>query len=223
MPPDTTTNGPMLDNLFDIVLSGGPLMIPIALCSIVALAYMVERSIRLRSGRLVSTRFERDLQSALTEHGADHALDTCDVTSTSQARVLAAGLRRAGDNWMEREKAVEDAGSREVSRLSANLRPLVVVGMIAPLLGLLGTVWGMIDAFANIAVADGLGSPETLASGISQALVTTAAGLAVAIPAQAAYYFYRARIDRFVRRTEDLYARVSDDLRGAPAPLEAAA
>lgn len=223
MPPDTTTQGPMLDNLFDIVLSGGPLMIPIALCSIVALAYMVERSIRLRSGRLVSARFEKDLQAALAEHGPDHALDTCDVTSTSQARVLAAGLRRAGADWMEREKAVEDAGSREVSRLSANLRPLVVVGMIAPLLGLLGTVWGMIDAFANIAVADGLGSPETLASGISQALVTTAAGLAVAIPAQAAYYFYRARIDRFVRRTEDLYARVADDLRGAPAPLEAAA
>jgi biopolymer transport protein ExbB len=89
--------------------------------------------------------------------------------------------------------------------------------MIAPLLGLLGTVWGMIDAFSNIALADGLGKPENLAAGISQALVTTAAGLAVAIPTQAAYYWFRSRIDAFTHSTEDLYGRVLDLLQPAQA------
>ncbi|MFT5057317.1 MAG: biopolymer transport protein ExbB, partial [Planctomycetota bacterium] len=80
-----------------------------------------------------------------------------------------------------------------------------VVAMIAPLLGLLGTVWGMIGAFTNIALQDGLGNPEMLAGGISQALITTAAGLAVAIPTQAAYYYFRSRVDRFARLAEDTH------------------
>ena len=119
---------------------------------------------------------------------------------------------------LEREKAVEDAGAREVKRLHANLRPLVLVGLIAPLLGLLGTVWGMIEAFSNIALQDGLGKPELLASGISQALITTAAGLTVAIPTQAAYFWLKGRIDRFVRRTEDLYLDIVPDLDRLRAP-----
>lgn len=213
-----------LDSLFEIIRSGGPLMIPIALCSVLALAYMVERSIRLRASRLAARPFHEQLLTTLREQGAGAGLALCERSETSQARVLAAGLRRAQDEWMQREKAVEDAGSREVDRLSANLRPLVVIGMIAPLLGLLGTVWGMIESFSVISSGDGLGSPEALAGGISQALVTTAAGLAVAIPAQAAYYWFKSRIDGFVRRTEDLYAEVAELLtsgagRSTPANL----
>jgi biopolymer transport protein ExbB len=211
-----------LDSLFAIVTSGGPLMIPIALCSVLALAYMVERSVRLRRGRLVRSAFHGELIGAVRDQGPDAGLALCTQDGTSQARILAAGLRRADAEFMEREKAVEDAGTREVDRLSANLRPLVVIGMIAPLLGLLGTVWGMIEAFSVISAGDGLGSPEALAGGISQALVTTAAGLAVAIPAQAAYYYFKSRIDAFVRRTEDLYLEVSDVLTGRrPAPVDA--
>jgi len=110
-------------------------------------------------------------------------LELCEREKTFQARILTVGLKRADAGWQERDKAVEDAGSREVERLSAGLRPLVVIGMIAPLLGLLGTVWGMIEAFRVVATGEGLGDPTKLAGGISQALVTTAAGLAVAIPA----------------------------------------
>jgi biopolymer transport protein ExbB len=206
-----------LDSLYDIVLSGGPLMIPIALCSVVALTYMVERSIRLKRSRLGDRGFQTRLVAAVQSGGASAGLGVCEQTTNAQARVMAVGLRHAHDEWQRREKAVEDAGAREVDRLSANLRPLVVVGMIAPLLGLLGTVWGMIDAFANIALADGLGKPETLAAGISQALVTTAAGLAVAIPTQAAYYWFKSRIERFTHSTEDLYGKVVDLIQ-APGP-----
>lgn len=209
MPEETMS----FDSLFDILLSGGPLMIPIALCSVIALAYMCERSLRLRSGRLAHKRFEADLAEAVRSGGAQAGVELCESRDTSQARVLAVGLRHADWPFLEREKAVEDAGSREVQRLTAPLRPLVVIGMIAPLLGLLGTVWGMIEAFASIALESGLGSPETLASGISQALVTTAAGLSVAIPSQAAYYYFKSKIDRFVRQTEDAYAATAPLLR----------
>jgi biopolymer transport protein ExbB len=197
-----------LDSLYDIVFSGGPLMIPIALCSVVALTYMVERSIRLQRSRLGDPGFRSRLVEAVQTGGATAGLGVCNENANAQARVMSVGLRHAHDDWQRREKAVEDAGAREVDRLSANLRPLVVVAMIAPLLGLLGTVWGMIMAFSTIALEDGLGKPEMLAGGISQALNTTAAGLAIAIPTQAAYYYLRGRIDRFSRQAEELYTKL---------------
>jgi biopolymer transport protein ExbB len=131
--------------------------------------------------------------------------------------VLSAGLRRAGSPLPEIEKAVEDAGSREVRKLNANLRPLSVVITIAPLLGLLGTVWGMVVAFIQIASAEGLGKPEQLADGISQALITTVAGLVIAIPTQAAYYWFRGRIDRWVREAEAMFDRFAENLRAVGA------
>jgi biopolymer transport protein ExbB len=209
-PTPAPQTGVDLDSLYDMIVNGGPVMVPIGLCSVVALTYIVERSLRLRATSLGSRTFGAAVVAALAEGGAERAAEVCQRSASSMARVLLPGIRRWARPTLEREKAVEDAGAREVKRLSANLRPLVVVAAIAPLLGLLGTVWGMIEAFSNIALQDGLGKPEMLASGISQALITTAAGLSVAIPAQAAYFYYKARIDRFVRRAEDVYAEISD-------------
>ncbi|MCP5021849.1 MAG: MotA/TolQ/ExbB proton channel family protein [bacterium] len=188
-----------------MLLNGGPLMIPIALCSIIALAFMVERWTNLRASAIGSRRFASDLTTIFQKEGADTAIQLCESSKTPLSRILQASISRRSEPFLEMEKVVEDTGTREVERLSAGLRPLVVVAMIAPLLGLLGTVWGMIGAFTNIAVQDGLGKPEMLAGGISQALITTAAGLAVAIPTQAAYYYFRSRIDRFARLAEDTH------------------
>ena len=221
-PPNAPLGTTDLDSVFDMVLGGGPLMIPIAFCSVVAMAFVVERSLRLREASLGSRAFGRRVLDTFDSSGATGALKVCEGEATPLARVLGAGLRRIGAPFLEVEKAVEDAGEREVRRLSANLKPLVVVGMIAPLLGLLGTVWGMIEAFSSIALQDGLGRPELLASGISQALITTAAGLCVAIPTQAAYYWLRGRIDRWVRHTEDVYIELGSRLESRRLPqLEA--
>ena len=197
-----------LQSVLDLILNGGPLMIPIALCSVISIAYIVERSIRLREGELGSKRFGRSILDTLASNGRAQALETCHSGAKPLGRILGAGLERESAPFVELEKAVEDAGAREVKRLNQNLKPLVVVALIAPLLGLLGTVWGMIEAFSNIALEDGLGKPELLASGISQALITTAAGLSVAIPTQAAHFWLRGRIDKFVRRTEDLFGEM---------------
>ena len=207
-----------LDSVFDMILNGGPLMVPIAFCSIVSIAFVVERSIRLREGELGSKRYGKRILESLEAGGPEKALLACDAEERPLGRVLRAGIARFACPVLELEKAVEDAGTREVKRLNANLKPLIVVVMIAPLLGLLGTVWGMIEAFSNIALQDGLGKPELLASGISQALITTAAGLSVAIPTQAAHFWLRARVDRFVRRTEDLFLELSAGLDRFRAP-----
>ena len=210
--PATSAVPAGLNSLYEMVVNGGPMMVPLAFCSVVALAYAVERSVRLRGATLGSSRLGDAIVREAESGGAARALAVCTDSKSALARVIAIGLRRAGGPFLEVEKAVEDAGSREVRRLSANLRPLVVVAMIAPLLGLLGTVWGMIAAFSNLAVDEGLAQPELLASGISEALVTTAAGLAIAIPSQAAYFYYKSKIDAFVRRSEACYARVTEAL-----------
>lgn len=203
-----------MESLFDLALSGGPLMVPIAACSVIAFAFAVERWLRLRPIYLGSARFGRSVVAAVQDTGVSSAIELCESKSSPLARILRAGLRRAKDPFLAREKAVEDVAASEVRRLSANLRPLLLVWLIAPLLGLLGTVWGMIEAFSEIALQEGLGRPELLAAGIYQALTTTAAGLAVAIPAVVAHHYLKGRIEKFSRRAEELYREVDDVMTG---------
>ncbi len=201
-----------LDSLFELILSGGPLMIPIGLCSVVALAYATERWVRLRPRYLGTTTFGRSVVAEVQQRGAESALDLCEAQGSPLSRILATGLKRAHMPFLDREKAVEDKAASEIKSQLTNLRPLFLVWLIAPLLGLLGTVWGMIEAFSNIAAEDGLGRPELLASGIYQALTTTAAGLAVSIPAIVAYWYLKGRVESFSRRFEDLYREVDESL-----------
>ncbi len=211
----TTTAEPVqanLESLFELLLSGGPLMIPIGLCSVIALAYATERWVRLRPRYLGTTSFGRKVVAEVQERGADSALDLCESDASPLARILATGLKRANMPFLDREKAVEDRAASELKQQQTNLRPLFLVWLIAPLLGLLGTVWGMIEAFSNIAGENGLGNAELLASGIYKALTTTAAGLSVSIPAMVAYWYLKGRIDVFSRRFEDLYREVDESL-----------
>jgi len=208
-----------LDTLYDIVVSGGVLMWPIGLCSVVALTFMVERTIRLRERELGSRSYGRSILDALVAGGPARAVEACQREARPLGRILRTGLERTERPVLEREKAVEDAGARELAKLNSHLRPLAIVAVLAPLLGFLGTVFGMIQAFITVALKEGLGRPELLAAGISQALVTTAAGLCVAIPAQAAYFWFRGRVERFGRRVEELYVELDETLakRGTPA------
>ena len=119
--------------------------------------------------------------------------------------------------FLEREKVVEDIAAGEMLQLGAKLRPLFLVFLIAPLLGLLGTVWGMIEAFSSLAAKGAQDNAEVIAAGIYQALSTTAAGLAVAIPSVVAYYWLRGRVEAFGIRTEGIYRDLEEASRGARA------
>ncbi len=196
-------------SLWELTRTGGPLMIPIAICSVAALGVAIERSISLRRVKLGSPALEAGVLSALRSGDGPAALRACEAESTPLARILRTGLASPA---AVREARATDTASSEVKSLHARLRPLLLVYLIAPLLGLLGTVWGMIGAFATVAHQGALGKPEMLAAGVYQALVTTAAGLAVAIPVLLVHQGFRARIDRFARRVESVWGQVENAL-----------
>ncbi|QDV08288.1 Biopolymer transport protein ExbB [Planctomycetes bacterium Poly30] len=206
--------GMTAESLQDLILRGGPLMIPIGLCSLLALAFSIERWIGLRAGHLGSNRLGRDIVAAAEKDGALAALRVCNENGSKPlARIVGAALERMDADFSEREKVVEDAAHAEVRAMSRNLRPLFLVWLIAPLLGLLGTVWGMIEAFGSIAGEGGIGKPELLAGGIYRALTTTAAGLVVAIPAICAYWFLQGQIEKFASRAESVHRDAENAVR----------
>jgi biopolymer transport protein ExbB len=187
-------------NLLQVLRDGGPLMIPIGICSFILFVFVFERSISLRRGRVIPGPFVKRFLEQLREGQLDReaAVALCDDNRSPVAEVFAAAMKKWGRPSVEVEQAIIDAGERVTNGLRRYLRLFNGVSTISPLLGLLGTVLGMISAFNAIATADAMGRPELLASGISQALLTTAAGLCVAIPALIAYLFFVSRVDRLI-------------------------
>ncbi len=187
-------------NLWNIIRDGGPLMIPIGICSLITVAFVFERVISLRRERVIPkpfiTRFLQQLADG--ELDREQALALCEDSGSPVAQILAPAVRKWGRPAVEVEQAIIDAGERVTNGLRRYLRVLNGVATIAPLLGLLGTVTGMIKAFNSIATSDALGRPELLANGISEALLTTAAGLSVAIPALVFYLLFISRVDRLI-------------------------
>jgi len=193
-------------NLLSAVRDGGPLMIPIGLCSFLLLVFVFERAISLRKGRVIPGPFVKRFIEQLQERelDRDEALELCEDNQSPVASVFAAAVKKWGRPAVEVEQAIIDSGERVTNELRRYLRLFSGISTISPLLGLLGTVLGMIRAFNAIATADAMGRPELLAGGISQALLTTAAGLSVAIPAFIAYLFFVSRVDRLIIEIDSL-------------------
>ena len=199
---ETETAEPAIptENLWDILRRGGPLMYPIALCSLLLVAVALERAISLRRGRIIPAPFTKRFLQQLRdgELDRDRALALCQENGSPVAEVLSAAVRKWGRAAVEVEQAIIDSGERVTNGLRRYLRVLNGIATVAPLLGLLGTVVGMIQAFNEIAYADPAGRAQTVATGISQALLTTAAGLSVAIPALICYLYFVSRVDRLI-------------------------
>jgi biopolymer transport protein ExbB len=199
-----------MGNIISIIREGGALMLPIIVCSIVLLVFVIERAMFLRKGRIIPRPFVRGVIEQLEQQqlDRDEALALCDENDSPIAELFAAALKKWGRPAVEVEQAVLDAGERVVSQLRKYLRLFNAISNLTPLLGLLGTVLGMIEAFNSIARADAMGRPELLASGIGAALLTTAAGLCVAIPAYAAYAFFVGRTERLTLEMDMLAQNV---------------
>jgi biopolymer transport protein ExbB len=191
-------------SLFDMLIAGGPLMIPILLASFVMLLIVFERFISLRGRKVVPTLFVERFLLQLREGALDRneALDRCEENSSHAARVFAAAIRKWGKPAVEVEQAVLDEGERIANNLRRYLRVLNGVSTVSPLLGLLGTVWGMIQSFNVIATSPAMGRAEMLAGGISVALLTTAAGLLVAIPSMIFYLYFVGRVDSLIMQID---------------------
>jgi biopolymer transport protein ExbB len=183
----------------------------IVLCSVVVLAIVIERSFALRRRRVMPSGLLEQVRRYWYRGDIKAAIECCDEHAVAISRILKAGLMRHEARTDEIEKALEAAGQFEANGLGSNVRGLGVIANLAPMLGFLGTVTGMIKAFQAIAAA-GTSNPSLVASGISEALLTTAAGLLVGIPALALFHFFRGRVDRFVTEMEEVALELVEDL-----------
>jgi biopolymer transport protein ExbB len=185
-------------SLWDMVMAGGPTMVPLAGCSVVLLIFIFERAVSLRRARIAPRPFIKRFLHQVREGQLDRdgALALCEENGTPVARVFAVAAKKWGRSSVEMEQAVMDAGERIVTGLRRYLRVLSGLHTVTPLIGLFGTVMGIITSFNALATSEALGKAEMLAQGISEALLATAAGLTVAIPALIAYLYFVGKVDQ---------------------------
>jgi biopolymer transport protein ExbB len=206
---------------YEILKQGGPIIIPIALCSVIALTIFLERLWSLHPQRLLPTQFVALLKRALAERRFERAQSLCEANPSAFARVALAALAHQGRDRGIVKDAIEEAGHREIARMERFVGALGSIASVAPLLGLLGTVTGMIAVFKTVvSEVKGTGevNPASLANGIWEALITTAAGLSVAIPAFLMFKYLMAKIDRDIIRLEEQTAALVDPISAPDQP-----
>ncbi|NLV92832.1 MAG: MotA/TolQ/ExbB proton channel family protein [Firmicutes bacterium] len=193
--------------MVEIILRGGPLMIPLLLCSVFAVAISLERLWYLWRSRIDTEDLMDDVKLALQSGKVLEAMQIAKKSRGPVAAVIAAGIAYYDRPVPEIRQHMEEVGNLEVYKLERRLPILEVLVGVAPLLGLLGTVTGIIRIFNVMAGLRGLGDPAAMSGGIAEALITTAAGLAIAIPTMLIYSYFSGLIDKFVT---DMNKRISE-------------
>lgn len=218
-PDDTGTTNAVWSNdgkiptePYEVWLALGAFRFPLALTSIIVLWFTIERLVVLRHGRVIPTPFVKRFFEHLKAGNLEQkmAIKLCEDNGSPIALVLANGIRKWGKSSVEVEQAIIDGGERQVSQLRKHIRILNGAATIAPLLGLLGTVVGMIDSFNRISQSAAMGKSEALASGIGLSLLTTAAGLGIAIPALIMYMYFTGRVDSLVIEMDGIAQELVD-------------
>jgi len=191
--------------LWQVFLAGGPVMWPILLCSIFALAIVLEKFWHLHKIKIDTQDFLNKILDKMKRHDTKEALRICDNIKSPIANILKAGILKYDRPRPQIIEAIEDASLYEIPRIEKNLTTLATIAHVSPLLGLLGTVTGMVRCFQTIqakATTFHPVSPGDLAGGIWEALLTTVAGLIVAIPTFVAYNYLVSRINNFILEME---------------------
>lgn len=212
----------------------GVFMYPLGFCSIVVVWFSIERLVVLRRGRVIPRPFVKRFFEHIEQGKVDAkgAMKLCEENGSPIAMIFAHGLKKWGKPSVEVEQAIIDGGERQLSQLRTHLRVLNGAATVSPLLGLLGTVVGMIESFNSIAVSDSMGKSAEMAGGIGLALLTTAVGLLIAIPALIMYMYFSGRVDGLVIEMDgygqDLVDQISaeaiaEQARSGRQPMAAAA
>jgi biopolymer transport protein ExbB len=201
--PGTTEEGPKERTMLDQLIASGLIGLVIIILSMVSLAFIIEHFLTIRKSTLIPEPVVQEVEALIHQGDLAGAAEACREPANQSlfTDLVLAGLERYQSSefgFAEYRAAVEEAGEEETARLYRKTEVLNVIGAIAPMLGLLGTVQGMIIAFNTIASTEGAAKPYQLADAISLALVTTFEGLVVAIPTMAAFSFFRSRIDSIV-------------------------
>ncbi|MBL7178540.1 MAG: MotA/TolQ/ExbB proton channel family protein [Desulfobacteraceae bacterium] len=188
--------------MFDLISRGGVVMYPIILCSIIALGVFLDRLWVLRRKNIIPGEFIRNVEEQVKNQKISEAIFLCQGDDSSIAKIFLAGLKNAGRGmWLVKE-AIEEMGGREGVILEKHVGILSTIANLTPLLGLLGTVSGMIKTF-NVISLQGVGNPALLAGGISEALITTATGLCVAIPTLVCYRILKDKAEALIFEMEE--------------------
>lgn len=195
--------------MLDLFTRGGPLMYPILLCSVIGWAIFMERIFAFIKVRRNLISLQSAVKNFLQEDKAKEAVDLCVHKKSPLAKILLVVLRNRGCQRSHLKSLAEEVGEREAVALQRYLGLLGTIANITPLLGLLGTVLGMIKAF-NVIAVQGMGTPATLGGGISEALITTAAGLTVAVPMILLHRYLSSRSERLVLELEEATMQIVD-------------
>ncbi len=190
-------------NLLSLFLRGGIVMWPILFCSVVGLVILIEKYLVLRRARVNVDQFMQKLKGILQRGDIRGAIGFCSGVDVPLANILKKGLQNFDQGGQKVKEAIETAGKEEIYHLERHLAILATIAGVAPLLGFLGTVTGMISAFRVIETMGGVVNPGDLAGGIWEALLTTAFGLMVGIPAYGFYNYFVSRVNRFVFEIEN--------------------
>ncbi len=202
-----------LNLVFELIKNGGWLMLPIILCSVIAMAIVVERFWTLRRTKILPPDLVPQLWKLAKEKKIDDVTLRKVKLSSPLGAILASGMVNKHHGREMMKTSIEETGRQVVHELERFLNPLGTIASIAPLLGLLGTVVGMIKVFAAIMI-HGVGDPGILAGGISEALLTTAAGLTVAIPSLIFHRYFERLIDDYVLKMEEEALKLIDVMAG---------
>ncbi len=202
---------PKDSNLFSVFADSGPIGLLIVLLSVVALALIIENFVSLKRDKLAPPELIDEVQALFDEEQFQEAMELCENEPSFFTKVAGAGVSKIGHSFDTIEKSIEEMGDEEAIRLHQKIGWLALIANLAPMMGLLGTVGGMVTAFDKLASSGGQASPAELAGGISQALLTTMFGLIVAIPTTAAFAFLRNRLVKTVIEVgaivEDMFER----------------
>lgn len=189
-------------SFWSLVMAGGPLMIPLLICSIIAIYIFVERLLTINRANVSSDSFMGKIKELVVRGDINGAKILCAQHDTPVARMIEKGVSRIGSPLKNIEASIENVGKIEVFRLEKNLSVLATIAGAAPMIGFLGTVIGMVSAFIAIAQEEGSVSPKLLADGIYTAMVTTVAGLVVGIIAYLGYNYLVTRVSKVVHKME---------------------
>lgn len=189
-------------SLWELALKGGPIMIPIALCSVIAVYIIIERYFAIRKSSKDDPNFMNNIRDFISQGNIDAARSLCRNTQSPIARMIEKGISRIGKPLGDIEKAIENIGNIEVVKMEKGLSLLATVAGAAPMLGFLGTVTGMIRAFYNMSKAGKTIDISLLSGGMYEAMVTTVAGLIVGIFALVAYNLLAAMVEKVVFKME---------------------
>lgn len=199
--------------MIDVFYRGGPLMYPILLCSVIAWAILLDRLVAFNKVRRSTAFLQKEIEKQLAATQFDEAVELCREQKTPLAKILRVVLKNRSGSRKELKELADEVGEREAVALQRYLGLLGTIANITPLLGLLGTVLGMIKAFNTLAM-EGVGNPVTLGVGISEALITTAAGLTVAVPTVLLHRYLSSRSERLVLELEEATMEIIDRIEG---------